>query len=165
MGHEVTADRLTGVLIGAACADALGAGYEFGRPVPPERPVTMRGQGMFTAGEWTDDTAQLLAIAIAAADGHDLGSMAGEDAAAKNMLDWYYSPARLKDIGIHSSAVFGRPVRPLPRGRQGQGEAVAGQQRRQRRPDAHGSRGDGDVAAAGAHGPSGPPLGKHDARR
>ena len=47
MGHEVTADRLTGVLIGAACADALGAGYEFGRPVPPERPVTMRGQGMF----------------------------------------------------------------------------------------------------------------------
>ena len=107
MGHEVTADRLTGVLIGAACADALGAGYEFGRPVPPERPVTMRGQGMFTAGEWTDDTAQLLAIAIAAADGPDLGSMAGEDAAAKNMLDWYYSPARLKDIGIHSSAVFG----------------------------------------------------------
>ena len=105
--HEVTADRLTGVLIGAACADALGAGYEFGGPVPADRPVTMRGQGMFAPGEWTDDTAQLLAIAIAAADGDDLGSMAGEDAAAKNMLDWYFSPARLKDIGIHTGAVFG----------------------------------------------------------
>ncbi len=60
---RVTVDRLTGVLVGAACADALGAGYEFGAPVPAERPVTMRGQGAFEPGEWTDDTAQLLAIA------------------------------------------------------------------------------------------------------
>ena len=29
-------DRVAGVLLGAACGDALGAGYEFGPPLPPE---------------------------------------------------------------------------------------------------------------------------------
>jgi ADP-ribosylglycohydrolase/predicted protein tyrosine phosphatase len=113
MNIEVTADRLTGVLIGAACADALGAGYEFGGPVPADRPVTMRGQGAFEPGEWTDDTAQLLAIALAAAGGADLTTIEGEDAVAGRLQDWYLSPARLKDIGIHSSAVFSE-VATLP---------------------------------------------------
>lgn len=76
METAVTVDRLVGVLIGAACADALGAGYEFGSPMPPDHPVSMRGQGPFLPGEWTDDTAQLLAIALAAADGADLRTVA-----------------------------------------------------------------------------------------
>lgn len=107
MSDEISQDRIIGVLIGAACADALGAGYEFGAPLTADQPVTMRGQGAFEPGEWTDDTAQLLAIAIAAADGADLRSTAGEDAVAALLQEWYLSPARLKDIGIHSAAVFG----------------------------------------------------------
>ena len=69
MKSAVSADRLVEALIGAACADALGAGYEFGGPMPSDEPVTMRGQGAFLPGEWTDNTSQLLAIAMAAANG------------------------------------------------------------------------------------------------
>ena len=60
--NAVTFDRLAGILVAAAAADALGAGYEFGGPVPATTPLTMRGQGAFHPGEWTDDTAQFLAI-------------------------------------------------------------------------------------------------------
>ena len=102
---DVSIDRFAGVLVGAACADALGAGYEFGSPIDPSVALSMRGQGAFEPGEWTDDTAQMLAIAMAAVD-HDLSPVAGEDAVAALLQEWYLSPARLKDIGIHSSAVF-----------------------------------------------------------
>lgn len=101
-------DRHTGMLVGAACGDALGAGHEFGPPLPSSEPVLMRGQGQFAAGEWTDDTAQLIAIAQVAAEGHDLASPQAQDDVCARLLDWYFSPARLKDIGIHSSIVFGR---------------------------------------------------------
>ncbi|MBK9739928.1 MAG: ADP-ribosylglycohydrolase family protein [Actinobacteria bacterium] len=101
-------DRLTGVLVAASCGDALGAGYEFGEPLAESEPVLMRGQGPFLPGEWTDDTAQMIAVAMSAADGWDLTSEEGQDQVAAHLLDWYYSPARLKDIGIHSSAVFAR---------------------------------------------------------
>lgn len=110
---RMTFERLAGVLVGAASGDALGAGYEFGAPVPEAEPVWMRGSGMFEPGEWTDDTAQLLAIAAAAGDGFDLSTLEGEDAVASNFQAWYLSPARLKDIGIHSSQVF-REVETLP---------------------------------------------------
>jgi len=103
---DTMTDRLTGMLVGAACGDALGAGYEFGPPLLGSEPVLMRGQGQFAAGEWTDDTAQLIAIAQVAAEGHDLTSPQAQDAVCGRLLDWYYSPARLKDIGIHSSIVF-----------------------------------------------------------
>jgi ADP-ribosylglycohydrolase/predicted protein tyrosine phosphatase len=106
-------DKLAGILVGAACGDALGAGYEFRPPLPADSPVRVRGQGAFGSGEWTDDTAQLLAIALAAADGNELDKPSGEDAVAAYFQAWYLSPARLKDIGIHSSAVFGA-VSALP---------------------------------------------------
>jgi len=109
----VTFDRLAGVLVGAACADALGAGYEFGSPLPNSQTPVMRGQGQFEPGEWTDDTAQLIAVALAAAECHNLDSVGGENSVAANLQNWYLSPARLKDIGIHSSAVFGE-VAQLP---------------------------------------------------
>ena len=110
---QLSFDRLAGVLVAAAAGDALGAGYEFGPPLPAGEPVRMRGSRMFEPGEWTDDTAQLLAIVGAAGDGHDLASAEGEDAVAARFQDWYLSPARLKDIGIHSSQVFAA-VETLP---------------------------------------------------
>ena len=65
--HLTTAqvDRAAGVLIGMACGDALGAGYEFGPPLGPDVPVTMTGGGSFgwAPGEWTDDTSMAIAIA------------------------------------------------------------------------------------------------------
>jgi len=104
---RVSFDRFAGVLVAAACADALGAGYEFGAPVPESEPVVMRGQGAFAPGEWTDDTAQMLALALAAGSPSvSLDSQKGEDAVAALLQEWYLSPARLKDIGIHSSAVL-----------------------------------------------------------
>ncbi len=32
-------DRISGILIGAACGDALGAGYEFGPALDPRTPI------------------------------------------------------------------------------------------------------------------------------
>ena len=51
-------DRAAGVLLGMACGDALGAGYEFGTPLGPDVAVTMDGGGQlgWEPGEWTDDT-------------------------------------------------------------------------------------------------------------
>lgn len=110
---QMSFDRLAGILVAAAAGDALGAGYEFGPPLPADEAIRMRGSRMFEPGEWTDDTAQLLAIALAAGDGHDLCSIEGEDAVAARFQDWYLSPARMKDIGIHSSQVFAA-VETLP---------------------------------------------------
>jgi len=106
MKHSFTSDKVSGVLVGAACGDALGAGYEFGPSLKPGSPVSMRGQGAFEPGEWTDDSAQMVALAMATAKGLDLRTEEGQDAVAANLLDWYYSPARLKDIGIHTAAVM-----------------------------------------------------------
>ena len=106
MADHGLSDRVTGVLVAAACGDALGAGYEFGPALAPDTAVWMRGQGAFEPGEWTDDTAQMLAIAQAAASGVDLSAEEGAEQVAGFLLDWYYSPARLKDIGIHTAAVM-----------------------------------------------------------
>src|SRR5882724_11695836 len=73
---ELTAaqlDRARGVLLATAAGDALGAGYEFGPPLPDDAPVAMKGGGTlgWAPGEWTDDTSMALAIAeVAAADLH-----------------------------------------------------------------------------------------------
>lgn len=106
MKHRFTGDKVSGVLVGAACGDALGAGYEFGPSLKPGSVVSMRGQGAFERGEWTDDSAQMVALAMATAKGVDLRSEEGQDDVATNLLDWYYSPARSKDIGIHTAAVM-----------------------------------------------------------
>ena len=69
-------DRAAGVLLATACGDALGAGYEFGPPLPADQPVGMVGGGPFgwAPGEWTDDTSMAVAIAEVAATGADLRS-------------------------------------------------------------------------------------------
>ena len=100
-------DRMAGVLLGTAAGDALGAGYEFTRP-GEHVPIDMIGGGLgdFAPGEWTDDTAMALAIALAADErrpGLDL------DAVAAGFVRWYESgPA---DIGVQTSKVLsGRPA-------------------------------------------------------
>lgn len=101
-------DRACGVLLGAACGDALGAGYEFGAALLPVegRPPSMIGGGLggFAPGEWTDDTAQTYAVAQVAATGVDLRSDEALTAIAQRFADWYAEgPA---DVGIQTRAVL-----------------------------------------------------------
>jgi ADP-ribosylglycohydrolase len=97
-------DRVAGVLLGAACGDALGAGYEFGPPLPSDVAATMRGGNGFAPGEWTDDTAMTVAIAHATAAGHDLSTRDGLDAVAEQFLVWYRGGPT--DIGLQTRAVL-----------------------------------------------------------
>ena len=102
-------DRAVGVLLGGACGDALGAGYEFGSaPLPPtgEAPAMIGGGlGGFAPGEWTDDTSMAVAIAEVAATGADLRTVEALDAIARGFRRWYDDgPA---DIGIQTSRVLG----------------------------------------------------------
>jgi ADP-ribosylglycohydrolase len=67
------------------------------------------GLGGFEPGEWTDDTAQAVAIARVAATGADLRSEAALDAIAEGFAEWYAEgPA---DVGIQTSAVLRRAGR------------------------------------------------------
>jgi ADP-ribosyl-[dinitrogen reductase] hydrolase len=98
-------DRARGVLLGTAAGDALGAGYEFA-PVAPDLVPAMIGGGLgdFAPGEWTDDTAQAVAIAQVAATGADLRTDAALTAVARRFADWFADdPA---DVGIHTRAVL-----------------------------------------------------------
>lgn len=97
-------DRVAGALLGAAAGDALGAGFEFTHP-SPATPIGMIGGGIgpFAPGEWTDDTAMMVAIAQAAVE-HRLDSRAGLDAVAARFDDWYGS--RPKDIGMQTRRVL-----------------------------------------------------------
>src|SRR6185369_2409054 len=96
-------DRVTGVLLAGACADALGAGYEFGPPLPDGTPVSMIGGNGFAPGEWTDDTAMTVAVARAAVD-HDLATAEGLDAVAAGFREWFHSGPN--DVGIQTRAVL-----------------------------------------------------------
>ena len=83
-------DRACGVLIAAAAGDALGAGYEFGSAAYDGWPAMIGGGvGGFAPGEWTDDTAQAVAIARVALAGADLRSPEALDAIADGFLEWY----------------------------------------------------------------------------
>jgi ADP-ribosyl-[dinitrogen reductase] hydrolase len=98
-------DRACGVLVASAAGDALGAGYEFA-PVVPDLVPDMIGGGLgdFAPGEWTDDTAQAVAIAEVAARGLDLRSTQALDAIAQRFADWYADdPA---DVGVQTAQVL-----------------------------------------------------------
>jgi len=98
-------DRACGVLLASAVGDALGAGYEFGAAPYPGVPAMIGGGlGGFAPGEWTDDTAQAVAIARVAAEGLDLRSAPALDAVAAGFAQWYAEgPA---DVGIQTSQVL-----------------------------------------------------------
>ncbi|HEX6967431.1 MAG TPA: ADP-ribosylglycohydrolase family protein [Micromonosporaceae bacterium] len=104
--NEAVADRAVGVLLGTACGDALGAGYEFGPPLASDVPVDMIGGGVFgfSPGEWTDDTSMAVCVAEAVAAGHDLRSSEGLDAVAAGFLRWFDS--RPTDVGNQTAAVL-----------------------------------------------------------
>ena len=102
---EVQIDRAAGVLLATACGDALGAGYEFGDPLPETAAVDMVGGGGFgwAPGEWTDDTSMAVAIAEIAATGTDLRTPEALDAIGTRWVGWSREAA---DVGVQTSAVL-----------------------------------------------------------
>ena len=108
-------DRATGVLLGLATGDALGARYEFQPPLPDEIAVGMFGGGQLSweRGEWTDDTAMAIPIARAAAAGLDLRDEAVLDQIAATWTDW---ASDAKDVGIQIGAVLRRASSPTAAG-------------------------------------------------
>ena len=97
-------DRAAGVLLATAAGDALGAGYEFGPPLPADNEVAMVGGGGFgwEPGEWTDDTSMAMVIAAAISDHADLRDEDALDAVAAGWVGW---AADAKDVGVQTSAV------------------------------------------------------------
>lgn len=124
-------DRAAGVLLATAAGDALGAGYEFGPPLPDSQAVVMAGGGAFDwePGEWTDDTSMALVIAQVAADGGDLREVAAQDQVARGWVAW---AEQSKDVGNQTRAVFGDAQRSA-------------------RADTDGSVTDGDGSITAAH--------------
>ena len=112
---DVVKQRIMGVLIGAACADALGAPFEFGTPGDwSDRfpaPVLggtgeMIGGGGFgwAPGEFTDDTQMglLLAESILATGGIDLDDL---------WVRWTRWARSANDVGIITRSTLSRPTR------------------------------------------------------
>ncbi|WP_197059415.1 ADP-ribosylglycohydrolase family protein [Cryobacterium sp. MLB-32] len=100
-------DRAAGVLLGMACGDALGAGYEFGPPLPDGTAVYMKGGGGFNwaPGEWTDDTSMAIPLARAAAAGLDLRDETVLDDIVAQWVGW---AKNAPDVGIQLRAVLSR---------------------------------------------------------
>jgi ADP-ribosylglycohydrolase len=98
-------DRACGVLLASAVGDALGAGYEFGSAPYDGWPAMIGGGlGGFAPGEWTDDTAQAMAITRIAATGADLRTIDALDAVAAGFAEWYAAgPA---DVGVQTGQVL-----------------------------------------------------------
>ena len=103
-------DRVVGVLLGTACGDALGAGYEFGPPLPDGAIVTMKGGGGYNwePGEWTDDTSMAIPIVRAIAAGRDLRDEAVLDDIVAAWVDWAKTAP---DVGIQLGAILRRTER------------------------------------------------------
>lgn len=100
---DVLVDRAAGAVLASACGDALGAGYEFGPPMPQAVPVRMKGGGAFewAPGEWTDDTAMAVPILRVLARGAELEGAALDEIAAA-WIDW---SATAKDVGHQTRVV------------------------------------------------------------
>ncbi|WP_353711472.1 ADP-ribosylglycohydrolase family protein [Arthrobacter sp. K5] len=99
-------DRAAGVLVTLAAGDALGAGYEFGAPLPDGTPVSMKGDGPFgfAPAEWTDDTSMAIALAEALVD-------SPSEPASRSVLTavvraWAGWAAEAKDVGAQTSSVI-----------------------------------------------------------
>ncbi|MER5549920.1 ADP-ribosylglycohydrolase family protein, partial [Streptomyces sp. NPDC002589] len=100
-------DRAAGVLLGAACGDALGVPYEFGPRVPDDKQPKMVGGGLgpYKPGEYSDDTQMHVCIAAVTSTGADLTSIAALDQIARNFHRWRDGGA--SDIGNQTRSVLG----------------------------------------------------------
>jgi ADP-ribosyl-[dinitrogen reductase] hydrolase len=99
-------DRAAGVLVTLAAGDALGAGYEFGAPLPDGTPVSMKGGGPFgfAPAEWTDDTSMAAALAEALVDSPSAsGSASALDGTVRAWTAW---AADAKDVGAQTRSVI-----------------------------------------------------------
>ncbi|MFD8731504.1 ADP-ribosylglycohydrolase family protein [Streptomyces sp. NPDC059611] len=99
-------DRAAGVLLGAACGDALGVPYEFARRLNPDEQPAMIGGGLgpYKPGEYSDDTQMHVCIAAVASTGSDLTSPTALDQIARNFHFWRDGGA--SDIGGQTSNVL-----------------------------------------------------------
>jgi len=98
---EPILDRARGALLGTAVGDALGAGYEFKPPLGKDVPVVFKASPGLALGEYTDDTAQTIAIAIAASRSDLSVSL---DEVAKEFFRWYEEDGG--GIGIQTQRIF-----------------------------------------------------------
>jgi len=94
-------------MLATAAGDALGAGYEFGPPLPTDTQVQMKGGNGFNwaPGEWTDDTSMAVPILQMVAAGRDLRDEEVLDEIVGKWLDWARDA---KDVGVQIQQVFGR---------------------------------------------------------
>ena len=95
-------DRAAGVMLGTACGDALGAGYEFGPPLDASTPVGMVGGGSFNwaPGEWTDDTSMAIVLLQEFAIDDDTVL----DRVTARWADW---ASTAPDVGIQTRSILG----------------------------------------------------------
>lgn len=100
-------DRAAGVLLGAACGDALGVPYEFARRLTADDQPAMIGGGLgpYKPGEYSDDTQMHVCIADVASTGADLTSTTALDQIARNFHGWRDGGA--SDIGSQTRSVLG----------------------------------------------------------
>ncbi|MET3719204.1 ADP-ribosylglycohydrolase family protein [Arthrobacter sp. UYEF21] len=101
-------DRAAGVLVALAAGDALGAGYEFGAPLPDGAAVTMKGGGPFgfAPAEWTDDTSMAVPIAQALLEAASDAGSSSPAALAMVVRAWTAWAAEAKDVGAQTSSVI-----------------------------------------------------------
>lgn len=99
-------DRAAGVLVGAACGDALGVPYEFAAPLTDTDIPRMIGGGLgpYEPGEYSDDTQMAVCIARATAAGADPRTPGALDQIADWLLRWYREGA--SDIGAQTRQVL-----------------------------------------------------------
>ena len=99
-------DRIAGVLLGAACGDALGVPYEFGSaPLAAGEVPRMIGGGLgpYAPGEWSDDTQMAVVIARVAAE-RGLRTVAALDAVVEGWIGWLDEGA--SDVGVQTRQVL-----------------------------------------------------------
>ncbi|KRE71690.1 ADP-ribosylglycohydrolase family protein [Arthrobacter sp. Soil762] len=101
-------DRAAGVLVALAAGDALGAGYEFGAPLPDGAEVTMKGGGPFgfAPAEWTDDTSMAIPIAQALLESASDAGSSSPAALTMVVRVWTSWAAEAKDVGAQTSSVI-----------------------------------------------------------
>lgn len=104
-------DRAGGVLLGAACGDALGVPYEFAEPPSGDATPEMAGGGLgpYQPGEYSDDTQMQVCVAEVTALGRDLRTEPALDEVAAWFLRWYREGAT--DMGMQTSGVLAATAR------------------------------------------------------